>query len=191
MSIIIVLMLIAVGFSSAMIFFSYDSIKKEVPKALETPKENFKPVKPIRQVIEEALPKTPVGCMWSVKKVKREWWEGYTDVPIAYRAKIDKVKKNISIGHKKEWKTLTPEDDLWKYVPDSAKNSKIVLEIEFHSPDDNVVKTEIPFGNDLSNEQIITKITSIINDRCVRIVDKYIRDNEVWDGVYIKNELDT
>jgi len=188
MSIIIVIMLIAVGFSSAMIFFSYD-IKKKVSKELETPNKSITTAsKSIKDIIEQALPATPVGCMWSVKKVKREWWEGYTDIPIAYKSKIDKVKNNVIIGHKKEWKILTPKDDLWKYVPESAKDYKFVLEIEFHSPDNNVVKTEIPLAKDLSTEEIIYKVTSIIRVKCDRIVNDYILSNETWDGVYIKNE---
>jgi len=155
----------------------------------------FDHVKPLRQkslsmkeAIEKALPSTPIGCMWSVKRVKVEWWEGWIEVPLPYKTTFDvsKIDQVIEIGSKREWVRRTPKDKIWEDLPSKGKQRKDSLEIEFITPDSSS-KILFSIDNNMSRQDIIDCLVSEIEHQCPALVNEYINSNDDWDGVYIKN----
>lgn len=216
MTVIIVLMLMAftVGFTSLMVYTRNETrreinqfAKLEVQLDKNTKRniknvqaldkhlkelgtyDHAKPIKdpiPMKEAIELALPKTPTGCFWSVKKIKEEWWEGWVDAAITVKPK--KLTSDSKVMFKKEWRVIEPTDERWFSLPESGKEYKLWLEIEFHSPDSEMIQIKILIDKNASNDQFVTNLTTRIRQQCNKVVEQYILKIESWDGVYIKNE---
>jgi len=139
----------------------------------------------MKEAIEKALPSTPIGCMWSVKRVKVEWWEGWMEVPLPYKTTFD-ASKIDQIGSKREWVRRTPKDKIWEDLPSKGKQRKDNLEIEFITPDSSS-KILLSIDNNMSRQDIIDCLVSEIEHQCPALVNEYINSTDDWDGVYIKN----
>lgn len=147
--------------------------------------------KSTKEMIEEALPTTPVGCMWSVKRIRTEWWEGMVSVPVSYKTKLQFVssqdaKPTSNIGFKNKHMILNPDSELWSQVPESGKQHSFHLEIEFIAPD-KTDKVTIVIDDSIPVDRMTARIVEQIKQECPRLVAAYINRNDDWDGVYIKN----
>lgn len=169
------------------IFFWFKDYKETKPT--KKPTTTYYPPAPkpkkiiavsMREEIEKALPDTPIGCMWEVKKIKRRTCEIVVEDSSVDPFNFNGVRKT----HK--MKLMIEDHPMWHALSQNKTVSdRYFVEIRllsgdrtFRAPEDILIS---------SSDDFMKKLTEDIKSTCKYILEEYVKDQEDWDGIYIKN----